>query len=76
MAVSPDGRHAASGSFDKTVAVWDGDRRRLPSSPGTGLRVMSVAVSPDGRHVVSGAEDGTVAVWDADRRTAARAHRT
>ena len=23
MAVSPDGRHIASGSWDRTVAVWD-----------------------------------------------------
>jgi WD40 repeat protein len=66
VAYSADGRRIASGSWDKTVWVWD-------AATGAGLlwlrghkhQVDSVAVSPDGRWIASGSNDGTVRVWDA-----------
>jgi hypothetical protein len=65
VAVSPDGRHAVSGSSDGTVAVWDLQTgERLRTLAGHQGEVRSVVVSPGGRHAVSGSFDGTVAVWD------------
>jgi WD40 repeat protein len=65
-AVAPDGKHAASGSKDQTVRIWD-----LES--GTCLRTLRyedevhfVAVTPDGRKAVTreGVLSKAVDVWD------------
>ncbi|MFN8467927.1 MAG: effector-associated domain EAD1-containing protein [Caldilineaceae bacterium] len=65
VAVTPDGRHVISGSWDKTLRVWDlasGETVRTLSGHTDWVR--GVAVTPDGRQVVSGAEDKTLRVWD------------
>ncbi|MGQ9765718.1 MAG: WD40 repeat domain-containing protein, partial [Armatimonadota bacterium] len=65
MAVTADGRYALSGSWDKTVKVWDLASGRLLRSLGghTGW-VWAVAVTADGRSALSGSDDRTVKVWD------------
>ncbi|KAL5530885.1 hypothetical protein ACEPAG_3761 [Sanghuangporus baumii] len=68
IAFSPDGKHIASGSDDKTVCVWDagsGERILEPFKGHTDW-VWSVAFSPDGRRVASGSADNTICVWDSD----------
>ncbi|MGO9464334.1 MAG: AAA family ATPase [Isosphaeraceae bacterium] len=67
VAYSPDGRRIVSGSFDKTVRVWDAHSGaelaclRRHEGP-----VEGVAYSPDSRRIVSGSWDKTVQVWDAE----------
>jgi hypothetical protein len=64
--VSADGTTIVSGSWDRTVRVWDAasgaERRVLRGHEGL---VNSVAVSADGTTIVSGSWDRTVRVWDA-----------
>ena len=63
---SKDGDKIVSGSYDRSVQVWDTstgvELQRLKGH--TGL-VNSVAFSFDGIHIVSGSDDESVRVWDA-----------
>jgi WD40 repeat protein len=57
--VLPDGRRALSGSWDKTLQLWDletGESRALAGHTG---RVSAVTVL-DGRHALSGSSDTTL----------------
>jgi WD40 repeat protein len=66
VAFSPDGAHIVSGSYDKTLRVWDAQTgKELAVLKGHSSYVYSVAFSPDGAHIVSGSHDKTVRVWDA-----------
>jgi WD40 repeat protein len=55
-----------SGSYDKTIRVWDIKTGIEACEPLCGHtdNVMSVACSPDGVHIVSGSSDQTVRLWD------------
>jgi len=66
VAISPDGNLIVSGSFDKTIRMWDamtGKTLGPPLHGHTGM-VMSVAISPDSKRIVSGSTDKTIRVWD------------
>ncbi|SPO01196.1 uncharacterized protein DNG_03943 [Cephalotrichum gorgonifer] len=65
VAFSPDGRQIASGSFDRTIKVWDRKSGACTQTlKGHGHWVHSVAFSPDGRQIASGSYDRTIKVWD------------
>lgn len=66
VAVSHDGRTAASASIDSTIKIWDLEagisRRTLRGHTG---HVNCVAMSGDALRVVSASDDHTLRVWDA-----------
>ncbi len=63
--ISPEGSTLASGSWDKTVSLWDvtsGERMRSPLEGHT-ESVQDVAFNPQDRLLASGSWDETVRLW-------------
>jgi len=76
IAFSPDGRHAATGGYDRTIRIWEFDGAAAADARGNPPRttvtlngnegtIFALAYSNDGQLLVSGASDGGVDLWDA-----------
>ncbi|AET65476.1 hypothetical protein Mhar_2121 [Methanothrix harundinacea 6Ac] len=67
MAISPDGKWAASGSGDKTVKIWDLETGEcLATLTGHSKAVRFIACQTD--YVLSSANDGKIRTWDIRER--------
>ena len=67
VAFSKCGTYALTGSFDKTVCLWDlktGHTIKVLKGH-TGV-IKSVAFSPNGQYALTGSHDKTVCLWDLD----------
>ena len=65
VAVTPDGRFAVSGSWDKTLRLWElATGGCLRTFRGHTSYVETVAVTPDGRFAVSGSKDKALRLWE------------
>jgi WD40 repeat protein len=65
VAVTPDGKHAVTGSNDNTARVWDlATGAELRVYRGHTNAVYGVAVTPDGKHAVTASWDQTARMWD------------
>jgi len=66
---SPDGRYIISGSFDKSIRLWDGrSGKYLATFRGHVGSVYQLSWSMDSRMFASCSADSTVKVWDAATR--------
>jgi len=65
VVISSDGQFALSGSWDRTLRLWDintgATARRFTGHTGD---VMSVAFSADNRQIVSASRDKTIKLWN------------
>ena len=64
VVVSPDGKHAVSGSVCGTLKIWDLSTGNVIRTLEGDMSVGAVAIFPDGKHVISGSWDDTLKIWD------------
>jgi WD40 repeat protein len=68
VAVSPDGKQLLTGSFDRTVKLFDfasgKELKTFGGEKGHQNLVLTVAFAPDGQTFASGGSDNTVKIWD------------
>jgi WD40 repeat protein len=65
VAITHDGRHALSASWDNTLRVWDlTTGQSIRTLQGHNDRVSALTITPNGDRAVSASDDQTLRVWD------------
>ncbi len=66
LLLSPDGKHIAAASHDRSLRVYDVESRTqaFTAQPSRTKPTVSLAFFPDGRHLASVAQDNAVQIWD------------
>jgi WD40 repeat protein len=65
LSFTPMGDQLVSGSFDKTIKLWQLDTGTALYTLGDRLKgVFALAVSPDGQLLASGSRDETIELWN------------
>jgi WD40 repeat protein len=65
LSFTPDSAKLASGSFDKTIKLWQIDTGKEIYTFADRLKgVFALAVSPDGKYLASGSWNETIELWD------------
>ncbi len=65
VSFSPDGKKFVTGSWDRTVRVWDTETGEcLAVFMGHTGDVTDLAFSRDGKRIASASQDGTIRIWD------------
>lgn len=65
LSYSPDGIYISSGSWDKTIKLWEvSSGREITAMKGHKDVVSSVSISHDGRYIASGSGDKCIRLWD------------
>jgi WD40 repeat protein len=59
---SPDSRHIASASEDKTIRIWDAQSGKMLAALQQSDHVTSVAFSPDGKRMVAAGKH-VLSIW-------------
>jgi WD40 repeat protein/tRNA A-37 threonylcarbamoyl transferase component Bud32 len=76
VAVTRDGKTVASGSWDRTVKLWNvGDGKELRTLKRHGGVVRALAFTPDGKTLASASADQTIKLWDVGRTDLNPSHR-
>jgi WD40 repeat protein len=66
VALAPDGKTLASGSYDTTIKLWDlATGKETAILQGHTAGVFAVAFAPDGKALASASQDDTARLWDA-----------
>ncbi|MCH9739822.1 MAG: AAA family ATPase [Epsilonproteobacteria bacterium] len=69
VAFSPDGKTIISGSHDRSIKLWDVQKKELLHTfEGHSQIVISVAFSPDGKTIISGSSDNSIKLWDVQKK--------
>jgi WD40 repeat protein len=70
LSFTPDGNRLVSGSFDKTIKLWQLDNGKMIHTLADRPKgVFALAVSPNGKFLVSGSWDETIELWNLETAT-------
>ena len=64
---SPYGKELLSSSYDKTIKVWDANKKKCKKQIILETTANTIKYSPDNRFFAAGMENGSICVWDATK---------